>query len=252
MPNVSHYVIVTRHTCEQSESREGVVALESVDKDIWIVGGPKVPFLGLMVGTRMTVVRLGKELWIHSPVSISAEIAEHLQELGKIRYVVAPNKYHHVFLSEWQSKFPEAEFFAAPGLRSKRQDISFDGELTSTGEYGWSDSIPHTIFRPSRLFDEVVFFHRESRTLVLTDLIINAKTDEYNRWQKLFAAFDGLAYPNGTTPRLYRWSIKSKPTARAVYQTLIDWDPEKVIISHGEWFREEGTRELKQRLSWVL
>ena len=91
------------------------MVLESVDKDIWVVEGPEVPFLGLMVGTRMTVVRLGDELWIHSPVSISDEVAGELETLGKIRYVVAPNKYHHVFLSEWQRRYPEAELYASPG-----------------------------------------------------------------------------------------------------------------------------------------
>ena len=226
--------------------------LESVGEDIWVVDGPNVSFLGLMVGTRMTVVRMGDELWIHSPVAITSEIASELEGLGKICYVIAPNKYHHIFLSEWRANYPEAALYASPGLKSKRQDISFDGELHLTGKYAWSETIPHTIFGPSRLFEEVVFFHRPSRTLVLTDLIINAKADDYNWWQKRFAAFDGLTYPNGTTPRLYRWSIKSKSAARGVCQTMIEWEPEKVIISHGEWFREEGLMEIKARLSWIL
>jgi hypothetical protein len=228
------------------------VALEQVDKDIWVVEGPKVRFLGLMLGTRMTVIRLGDDLWIHSPVSVSSEVTSQLQSLGKVRYVVAPNKYHHLFLTEWRHSFPEAEFFASPGLKSKRPDISFDGELNATGQYAWSESIAHVVFGPSRLFDEVVFYHRPSRTLVLTDLIVNARTDNYNWWQKLFAAFDGLGYPNGTTPRLYRWSIKSKTSARSVCNTMIRWNPAKVIISHGEWFRTDGLREIKTRLAWVM
>lgn len=227
------------------------MVLESVDKDIWVVDGPEVPFLGLMVGTRMTVVRLREEIWIHSPVSICVEMASELESLGKIRYIIAPNKYHHLFLSEWRERYPEAELYASPGLKSKRQDIAFDRELLAGETHPWSDAIAHTIFGPSRLFDEVVFFHRPSRTLILTDLIINAKTDRYNVLQKLFSAFDGLGYPNGTTPRLYRWSIKSKNAARNVYQTMVDWAPTKVIISHGEWFRKDGLNELKKRLSWV-
>ena len=199
----------------------------------------------------MTVVRLGGELWIHSPVSITPEMASDLDSLGRISFVIAPNKYHHVFLSEWRANYPEADFYASPGLKVKRQDISFDGELLATEAYAWSQTLAHTIFGPSRLFDEVVFFHRPSRTLILTDLIINAKTDGYNWWQKRFAAFDGLDYPRGTTPRLYRWSIKSKPAIRAIYQTMIEWEPEKVIISHGEWFRETGLAELKARLAWI-
>ena len=122
-------------------------------------------------------------------------------------------RYHHVFLSEWRDRYPEAELYTSPGLKVKWQHIAFDSELLATDAYPWSDAIAHTIFGPSRLFDEVVFFHRSSGTLILTDLIVNAKTDSYNLFQKLFFAFDGLSYPNGGTPRLYRWSIKSKNAA---------------------------------------
>ena len=227
------------------------MVLELVDKDTWIVEGPELPFLGLMVGTRMTIVRLGDELWIHSSVSISDEMAGEVERLGKLRYIIAPNKYHHVLLSEWRDRYPEAELYASPGLKAKRPDVAFDSELLATGTYSWSGAIAHTIFGPSRLFDEVVFFHRSSGTLILTDLIINAKTDGYNLFQRLFSAFDGLSYPNGGTPRLYRWSIKSKKSAKEVYQTMIDWAPSKVIISHGEWFRRDGLSEVKKRFSWV-
>ena len=200
----------------------------------------------------MTIIRLGSELWIHSPVSLSSGMAEHLEALGEVRYVLSPNKYHHLFLSEWRSCYPKAELYASPGLISKRSDISFDNELHAETQYPWSHGIAHEIFGPSRLFDEVVFFHLPSRTLVLTDLIVNVKTDEYNWRQKLFAAFDGLGYPNGTTPRLYRWSMKSKTAARKVCRTMVEWDPARVIISHGEWFRENGKKEIESRLGWIL
>jgi hypothetical protein len=229
-----------------------MMILEQVGEDIWVVDGPEILFLGLTLGTRMTVVRLGEELWVHSPVSITNEMEAEIERLGKVRYIVAPNRYHHIFLPEWRSKFPEAGIFAAPGLTEKRPDIAFDGELTNTGQYNWSGTLPHAIFGPSRLFDEVIFFHTPSRTLILTDLIVNVKTDGYSWWQKLFAAFDGLGYPDGTTPRLYRWSIKSKSAAKAIYQVMIDWEPEKIVISHGEWFREGGTKELTKRLGWVF
>ena len=120
--------------------------LEQVGEDIWVVDGPEILFLGLTLGTRMTVVRLGEELWVHSPVSITNEMEAEIERLGKVRYIVAPNRYHHIFLPEWRSKFPEAGIFAAPGLTEKRPDIAFDGELTNTGQYNWSGTLPHAIF----------------------------------------------------------------------------------------------------------
>lgn len=226
--------------------------LERVAEDVWVVEGPNVPFLGLSFGTRMTIIRLANDLWVHSPVAIAGSMQDQIAALGHVRYVVSPNKYHHVFLTEWRDKYPEAQLYASPGLSEKRPDVAFDSELTPMTEYPWSDTIAQEVFGPSRLFDEVVFFHRPSRTLVLTDLIVNLKTDGFNRWQKLFAAFDGLGYPNGTTPRLYRWSMKSKTHARSIYRTMLEWNPARVIISHGEWFREAGRKQIESRLAWIV
>ncbi len=226
--------------------------IEQLEEDIWVADGPSIPFLGLDIGSRMTIIRLGSKLWVHSPVSITSEMVTQIETLGEVRYVLSPNKYHHAFLSEWRSNYPEAEVYASPGLISKRPDIAFDKELRASARYVWSDTIAHDVFGPSRLCDEVVFFHRPSRTLVLTDLIVNVKTDEYNWWQKLIATIDDLGYPNGTTPRLYRWSMKSKTTASNVYRTMVEWDPARVIISHGEWFRRDGRKEIESRLGWVL
>jgi hypothetical protein len=228
------------------------VRLEKVDTDIWIVEGSEIVFLGLAIGTRMTVIRFDDNLLIHSPVAIDDEIVAELAMLGTVRHIVAPNKFHHLFVPAWLVQFPDAQVYAGPGLAEKRTDIRFDQELAVDATYDWSSAIAHDIFGPNRLFEETVFFHRTSKTLILTDLIANTKTDNYNFFQRLFARFDGIDYPNGTTPRLYRWSMKSKTAGRKVVQTMIDWQPERVIISHGEWFRNNGTEELKNRLQWIL
>ena len=226
--------------------------LEKVDTDIWIVEGSEIVFLGLALGTRMTVIRFDDNLLIHSPVAIDDEIVAELAMLGTVNHIVAPNKFHHLFVPAWLDQFPDAQVYGGPGLAGKRTDIRFDQELAVDATYDWSSAIAHDIFGPNRLFEETVFLHRTSKTLILTDLIVNTKTDNYNFFQKLFARFDGTDYPDGTTPRLYRWNMKSKAAGRKVVQTMIEWEPERVIISHGEWFRNNGTQELKNRLQWIL
>ena len=100
--------------------------IEQIDEDIWVADGPSIPFLGLDIGSRMTIIRLGSELWVHSPVSITSEMATQIERLGEVRYVLSSNRYHHAFLSEWRSNYPEAEVYASPGLIPKRPDIAFD------------------------------------------------------------------------------------------------------------------------------
>jgi hypothetical protein len=236
-----------------SEQHGALSKFTAIGPDIWMVDGSRIKFLGLLIGTRMTIVRLRDgRLWIHSPIALTPELSSALDALGPISLLVAPNKFHHLFLKEWVDAYPSARVFAAPGLRGKRKDISFDAELTAMAPDDWRDEIDQTIFAESRAFDEIVFFHKTSRTLILTDIIVNVRLDGQSFFARAFARIDGVSYPNGTTPLLYKLSMKDKEPARAAVLRMLEWNPSAVVISHGEWFQTNGADELRRRLAWAL
>ena len=35
-------------------------------------------------------------------------------------------------------------------------------------------------------------------------------------------------------------------------ETMIAWDPERIIIAHGRWYETDGTAELKRAFRWAL
>ena len=37
-------------------------------------------------------------------------------EAGSVRFIVAPNRFHHLFVPGWQEAYPDAQTFCAPGL----------------------------------------------------------------------------------------------------------------------------------------
>ena len=87
---------------------------------------------GIPVGARMTVVRLENEkLLVHSPIQLTTALQLELSQLGAIQAIVTPNMNHHLFLSEWWLAYPEAYFFAPPGLQNKRTDLAFDDALSA-------------------------------------------------------------------------------------------------------------------------
>ena len=110
------------------------VVMEKLAENLWLVDGETVSFLGLPYRTRMTVIRLSDGgLWVHSPVRHSAELAGALAELGPVRYLVAPNALHHLFLKDWQQHCPAAEVYGTAKVMAKRPDIHFTGELGNAG-----------------------------------------------------------------------------------------------------------------------
>jgi len=227
--------------------------LNEVSENIWTIDGDAVPFLGFPYTTRMTIVRLSdNELWIHSPLKISDALVEEVLKLGEIKYLVSPNKLHHLFLADWMEKFPDAISYASPGLAKKRSDLSFSKELDLLPESEWSKDIDQTIFKGSFAMEEVVFFHRSSKTLILADLIENFNLSSFNWWQRIVAGFIGILSPDGKAPMDWRLTyLFGKKDARKSLSIITAWAPENIVISHGECIMGDGVEFIKKSFSWV-
>jgi hypothetical protein len=100
----------------------------------------------------------------------------------------------------------------------------------------------------------VEFFHPASRTLVLTDFIENFEPQKVSGWlMRLMTRLGGVADPNGAMPRDMRMTFRNqKPQLKAAIETMIGWDPLRVILAHGRWYDKDGTAELRRAFQWIL
>jgi len=88
--------------------------LDPIANDLWSAT-QQISVHGLPVRTRMTVVRLaGGALWLHSPIAPAAALRAALDTLGDVRWIVAPNRMHHLFAGDWQGHYPQAAQGWAP------------------------------------------------------------------------------------------------------------------------------------------
>jgi hypothetical protein len=100
---------------------------------------------------------------------------------------------------------------------------------------------------------EVVFFHRASRTLLLTDLIENFEAKKLSFGMRFLTWIGGCLDPNGSMPRDMRLAFsRRKPELRGAVKKMIAWNPEHIILAHGRWYRRNGAAELKRAFKWVL
>ncbi|MDJ0895453.1 MAG: DUF4336 domain-containing protein [Alphaproteobacteria bacterium] len=232
--------------------------LKPVDANIWIVDGPTCawgypPWGKLTFPTRMTVIRLGSgDLFLHSPTKLDPSLKSEIDALGPVRHLVSPNMIHNLHIEAWGAAYPEAVKWASPGVRV-RVDYAFDRDLGEEPDPAWSADVDQRIVHGSRVMEEVVFFHRPSRTLILADLIENFDLARVPDWyQRLLVRLAGVAAPDGKCPvdfRLTFWGRHDRlvPAIR----WMIDCAPERVIISHGDWFRQNGVAVLRRAFRWV-
>lgn len=229
--------------------------LKSLGPQIWQIDGPAIRFYGMPFPTRMVVVQLGKALWLHSPIAPEPELCERLAALGPVRWLVAPNNIHYAYFPAWADQFPEAQVYAAPGVaeRAAGRGIAFPPHelLSDEAPPGWARVIDQRLMPGHPFLNEVVFFHRPSRTLILTDLIENFERQRLSWPMRLAARLAGILHPDGKAPVDMRLTWRDKPAARAVIDEVIGWGPEQVVMAHGRVYREDAVEELKRAFRWL-
>lgn len=207
--------------------------------------------------TRMTVVRLKSgDLFLHSPIKYDLPLAQELRQGGEVRHLVSPNKLHYAHIGEWSRAFPDAMSWASPGVRerarSRRIDVDFKRDLDSVAPPEWRDEIEQLII-PGGVLKEVVFFHKESKTLMLADTIMNFESDKMNQPWRLITRLTGVSYPNGRMPLDMRLSfLPRRRQVGAVFEKILSWHPERVIFSHGRCFESDGETRLRRAFKWAL
>jgi hypothetical protein len=216
------------------------MTLRPLAPELWVADRP-LPLPVGDIGTRMTVIRLGDGgLFLHSPVRLDATTRTALAALGPVRAVVAPNKVHHLFAGDYAAAYPEARLYAAPGLPEKRPDLPFHETLADQTPLAWHLEIEQHVFRGIPWINEVVFFHRATRTLLLTDLAFNVGDSGRGR-ARLFYWLTGVAGRFGPT-RILRALLRDRHTARTSVETILAWDFDRVVVAHGAVL-ESGGRE---------
>jgi hypothetical protein len=225
--------------------------LEKLAEGLWVDARPlrAGPFLEL--GTRMSVVRLADGgLFLHSLVEIDDETRAALDELGPVRFLVAGNKLHHLSLASAARAFPEAQLWGAPGLAEKRRDLTFAGELGDASPAAWRSDLDSLAVRGIPRMNEVVFLHRASGTLLVTDLCFNVRhSDSFAT--RLFMRMNG-AYGRFGPSRLLRSMVRDRPALRASVERILEWDFERVVVTHGDVLERGGRDALRAGFAWLL
>ena len=228
--------------------------LKPVADGVWIVDsvmGPGAP-------VRMTVIRLGNgDLLLHSPTRFTPPLRDELAGIGRIQHLVAPNVVHWTFMQAWQQAVPGATTWAAPNLRQrgqvKRSGLRIDHDLHDMPPPEWANEIRQAVVRGGAGFTEVVLFHKATRTLVLTDLVLNVEPAKLPALLRPLARAIGVTAPDGRAPVYLRAIVKLRHArARQEAARIVEWGPERVIFTHGRWFERDGEAQLRRSWRWLL
>lgn len=227
--------------------------LKQFGPDIWIADGPTVSTAGFEYPTRMAIIRLsGGGLFVWSPISLTVGLQAEVDALGDVRYLVAPNTLHHLFLGEWARAYGSAKVYAPAGVAMKRREICFDGELGSEPIAGWAEDVDQVMVTGNIITTEVVFFHRKSGTVLFTDLLQQFPAGWFSGWRAIVARLDLMVSAEPAVPRKFRVAFIGRRAARDAVERILAWPTERVLVAHGTPVTVDGHAFIRRAFKWLM
>lgn len=199
-------------------------------------------FLGLELGARMSILQLEGGVLVHSPVDVDPALILHL---GTLRWALAPNLFHHLYLGRWIEA--GASGLAPPGLAKKRPELKLAQLIDQACEpFG-----PQVRLIPLKCFamtQEVALLHRPSRSLIVTDLLFNLSKEMPFATRAAFTCL--WAHPGCKTSLLERVGM-DRGVARQEIAALLELDFDRLIMAHGDVVETGGKEALEKAFAWL-
>ena len=220
------------------------MALVRHDSNLWSAEYELAWQGGLVpIPVRMTVIRLSDgRLILHSPGPISAELRGELDALGTVGFIVVPEA-HGRFASEAAESFPAAQLLAAPNLPRSGSSLPVHASLADRPPPAWADEVDSHLVLGFRL-NEVVLFHRPSRSLVITDLCFNIQRSPHS-FARLFFRANGMWRRFGPSRLIRALAVSDRVALRRSLERVLRWDFERLVPGHGEVIERGGSPALR-------
>lgn len=183
----------------QSPDSEMVIR-DVVPGAITTLSTPFLRFGIVKIGGRATIVKLKTgNIAVFNPVALTSEAKAKVQQLaesgpsGTVRYLIAPDFEHHIFISPWAKEYPDANIIGPEGLPEKREkdkdtaNTKFHHVFTPQNKHDFKitsefDDEFNYEYMESHANKELVFLHKPTRTLIEADLLFNLPaTEQFSR-----------------------------------------------------------------------
>jgi len=186
---------------------------------------------------------------IHSPIPFSDTTAAAIGKLGDVSTLLAPNLFHHLYLKQAQAQFPNAKTVCGTGMANKRKTLHIDETFDETLPGALSDDFDHVMVEGAPKFDELVLFHRDSKTLIVADYFFNVHETQ-GLITPLILRMTGT-YKKATQSKLWRRMTEDRVAMERSARAVLALDYKRVVMCHGDVV-EEGRNFSAQALAWLL
>ena len=251
-----------------------VMVIRDVTPNITTLSVPFLRFGLLKIGGRATLVKLASgSLAVFSPVALTPDVKSKVASLGPVKYIVAPDFEHHIFLKPWAQEYPQAEVIGMDGLPEKREadpetkglkfshvftpsnkrDLHMSPEFDNEFDYEYINSHQNK---------ELVFVHKPSRTMIEADVVFNLPaTEQFSRTGTnadsgvLTKLFGSIMNTRGSAiwQQRFLWYAAGGKDRKGFAQSVSvikKWDFDRIIPCHGDVIETGGKNIFNNITKW--
>lgn len=189
----------------------------------------KMPLVSLPI--KMILVRVDSRVVMISPLPDLHRFKKEIDEFGQVSDIVAPNLFHSSGLPAAVKLYPEARIWGVHGFKKKRPDISWDA-IIGVDPWPYEEELCLLPLAGMPSFNEVVFLHPRSSTLIVTDLCFNHVHGRGFGYWLIFNLFG--TYRKFAVSRLFLRLVSNRALFVDSIQNILQRDFDNIILAHGE------------------
>lgn len=226
-------------------------ALQVVVPDtIWASERP-VWYGGVRLRSRTTVVRLaGGALWVHSPGPPTDDVCAALDALGEVRWIVVPNRFHHLQAPATAGRYPQATVVGPASAQARNRQVSLAMGADDPGYLRATPELTAVQLKGVPFLDETVFFHAASGSLITADLLISACAHDHWSWR--MAARIWGRYGKVRTPPDVRWNTRASAAAAESIAQLRDLPLQRILVAHADPITDRPVEQLADAWAFAV
>ncbi len=197
---------------------------------------------GVHVPLRAMYVENGDHGVLISPVGTTEEAAVVAQ---KPLTLVAPSLLHHLHLLGAMTRYNADAVWGPPGLAAKVPELGAPHVL-GRDRWPFAPALDFALIEGAPQRNEVVLFHRASKTIFTADLVFNLHRDR-GLLAPLVMRVMGI-HDRFAVMRMWRSWIEDRAAFRRSIEHVLAWDFERIVMAHGDIVERDGRALLERAL----
>jgi hypothetical protein len=215
---------------------------------IWTMDRP-VWYSGIRQRARTTILRLDDgSLLLHSPAPPTDALAKQLRALGHVRWLVVPNRFHHLGAPAAAAYFPDARVVGPASAAARNKALKLDLDINDAQLAEQAPELETMPLQGVPFLDETVLYHRPTQTLLGADVVLCANAKDH--WTCRCAARLTGFYERVRVPPDVRWSKLDKAAAARSLRVILERPAHRLIVGHADVIEEDCGERLAR--AWRL